>query len=96
VKRVGGVDSGHNSRFVTEGGAMRRGKAPRFRHPLGSRRRWREVSVLDNVNGVQFGTGLLVVLVAALLLLLDILESGVAGAMLIIGVGLVAASGNWT
>jgi hypothetical protein len=51
---------------------------------------------LDNVNGVQFGTGLLVVLVAALLLLLDILESGVAGAMLIIGVGLVAASGNWT
>jgi len=58
-------------------------------------RRWKEVGVLDNVNGVQFGLGVLVVLVAALLLLVGVLESGVAGAMLIIAIGLIAASGKW-
>ena len=51
--------------------------------------------MLDNVNGVQFGLGVLVVLVAALLLLVGVLESGVAGAMLIIAIGLIAASGKW-
>ncbi len=50
--------------------------------------------VLDNVNGVQFGLGVLVVLVAALLLV-GVLEAGVAGAMLIIAIGLIAASGKW-
>jgi hypothetical protein len=60
----------------------------------GSRRRREEVSVLDNVNRVQFSLGLLVVLVAAALLLLDVIESGVAGAMGIIGIGLIAASGR--
>lgn len=60
----------------------------------GSRRRREEVSVLDNVNRVQFSLGLLVVFVAAALLLLDVIESGVAGAMGIIGLGLIAASGR--
>jgi len=39
--------------------------------------------------------GLLVVLVAVLLLLVGVFESGVAGAMLIIAIGLIAASGKW-
>ena len=43
--------------------------------------------MLDNVNRVQFSLGLLVVFVAAALLLLDVIESGVAGAMGIIGLG---------
>jgi hypothetical protein len=42
--------------------------------------------VLDNVNKVQFGLGLLVVLVAASLLLLDVLESGAAIAVGFIGI----------
>ena len=62
---------------------------------VGGWRRSKEVAVLDSVNGVLFGLGLLVVLVAVLLLLVGVLESGVAGAMLIIAIGLVSASGNW-
>ena len=50
--------------------------------------------MLDNVNRIQFGLGLLVVLVAAALLLLDVFESGVAGGIGIIGIGLIAASGR--
>jgi hypothetical protein len=57
-------------------------------------RRREDVPVLDNVNRVQFSLGLLVVLIAAALLLLDVIESGVAGAMGIIGIGLIAASGR--
>jgi len=49
--------------------------------------------VLDNVNKVQFGLGLLVVLVAASLLLLDVLESGAAIAVGFIGIVLISASG---
>ena len=47
-----------------------------------------------NVNKTMFGLGLLIVLIAATLLLLDVIESGVAGAIGIIGIGLLAASGS--
>ena len=50
--------------------------------------------MLDSVNRIQFGLGLLGVLIAAALLLLDVIESGVAGAIGIIGLGLIAASGR--
>jgi hypothetical protein len=50
--------------------------------------------VFDNVNRIQFGLGLLVVLVAAALLLLDVIESGIAGGIGIIGIVLLAASGK--
>ena len=53
----------------------------------------KEVPMLDNVNKVQFGLGLLVVLVAASLLLLDVLESGAAIAVGFIGIVLISASG---
>jgi len=52
-----------------------------------------ESQMLDNVNKVQFGLGLLVVLVAASLLLLDVLESGAAIAVGFIGIVLISASG---
>ena len=51
---------------------------------------------MDHVNQILFSTGLLVVVVGAALLLVGVIESGVVGAMLIIGIGLIAASGNWT
>jgi hypothetical protein len=53
-----------------------------------------ESRMLDNVNTIQFGLGLLVVLVAASLLLLDVLESGAAIAIGIIGIVLISASGR--
>lgn len=53
-----------------------------------------EVSVLNNVNRIQFGLGFLVVLIAAVLLLLDVVESGVAIAIALIGIVLIAASGR--
>ncbi|MDH3260160.1 MAG: hypothetical protein OEM84_04220 [Acidimicrobiia bacterium] len=49
--------------------------------------------MLDNVNKIQFGLGLLVVLVAAGLLLADVLESGAAMGFGFIGIVLIAASG---
>jgi hypothetical protein len=53
-----------------------------------------ESRMLDNVNTIQFGLGLLVVLVAASLLLLDVLESGAAIAIGFIGIVLISASGR--
>jgi hypothetical protein len=52
-----------------------------------------ESRMLDNVNKIQFGLGLLVVLVAASLLLLDVLESGAAIGAGFIGIVLISASG---
>jgi hypothetical protein len=49
-----------------------------------------------NVNKTMFGLGLLIVLIAAALLLLDVIESGVAAAIGILGIGLIAASGRRT
>ena len=53
----------------------------------------KEVPMLNNVNKIQFGLGLLVVLVAAGLLLADVLESGAALGVGFIGIVLIAASG---
>ena len=53
----------------------------------------KEVPMLDNVNKIQFGLGLLIVLVAAGLLLADVLESGAALGVGFIGIVLIAASG---
>ena len=52
-----------------------------------------ESRMLDNVNKIQFGLGLLVVLVAAGLLLADVLESGAAIGLGFIGIVLISASG---
>jgi len=49
--------------------------------------------MLDNVNKIQFGLGLLVVLVVAGLLLADVLESGAAAGFGFIGIVLISASG---
>ena len=53
-----------------------------------------ESRMLDNVNKIQFGLGLLVVLVAAGLLLADALEPGAAIGLGFIGVVLISASGR--
>ena len=53
----------------------------------------KEVPMLDNVNKIQFGLGLLVVVVAAGLLLADVLESGAAAGFGFVGIILIAASG---
>jgi len=45
-------------------------------------------------NKTMFVLGLLVVLIAAALLLLNVIDSGVAAAIGILGIGLIAASGN--
>lgn len=50
--------------------------------------------MLNNVNRLQFGLGLLVILIAAALLLLNVIQSGVAGMIGITGIGLIAASGK--
>ena len=50
--------------------------------------------MFDNLNRVQFGLGLLVVLVAASLLLLDAIESGVALVVGLLGIILLATSGR--
>ena len=49
--------------------------------------------MFDNLNRVQFRLGLLVVLVAASLLLLDAIESGVALVVGLLGIILLATSG---
>lgn len=48
--------------------------------------------MLDNVNKIQFGLGLLVVLAAAGLLLANVLESGAAIGLGFIGIVLISAS----
>jgi hypothetical protein len=50
--------------------------------------------MLDNVNKIQMGLGLLVVVIAAILLLLDVLESGAAAGLGFIGIVLMAGSGR--
>jgi hypothetical protein len=52
-----------------------------------------ERRMLDNVNKIQLGLGLLVVVIAASLLLLDVLESGAAAGFGFIGIVLISASG---
>ena len=52
--------------------------------------------MLDNVNRTQFGLGLLAVLIAAAVSLTDAIQAGAGGALLLIGIGLIAVSGNWT
>jgi len=47
-----------------------------------------------NINKTMFGLGLLVALTAAALLLLGVIESGVAAAIGMLGIGLIAASGR--
>lgn len=46
------------------------------------------------MNKTLFVIGLLVVVVAASLLVLDVIESGVAALIGIVGIGLIAASGS--
>jgi hypothetical protein len=46
------------------------------------------------LNKTLFALGLLIVLAAAALLLLDLIESGPAAAVGILGIGLIAASGR--
>jgi FtsH-binding integral membrane protein len=46
------------------------------------------------MNKTLFAMGLLIVGVAAVLLLMDVIESGVAAAIGIVGIGLIAASGS--
>ena len=47
-----------------------------------------------NINKTMFGLGLLIALVAATLLFLGVIESGVAAAIGMLGIGLIAASGR--
>lgn len=47
-----------------------------------------------HINKSMFGLGLLIALAAVMLLVLDVIESGVAAAIGIIGIGLIAASGR--
>jgi small-conductance mechanosensitive channel len=46
------------------------------------------------MNKILFVLGLIIVAIAALLLLLDVIESGVAAAIGILGIGLIATSGR--
>lgn len=46
-----------------------------------------------NINKTVFGLGLSIALVAATLLFLGVIESGVAALIGIVGIGLIAASG---
>lgn len=46
------------------------------------------------INKTLFAIGLLIVGVAAVLLLMNVIESGVAAAIGIVGIGLIAASGR--
>jgi FtsH-binding integral membrane protein len=46
------------------------------------------------MNKTLFAIGLLIVGVAVVLLLMDVIESGVAAAIGIVGIGLIAASGR--
>lgn len=47
-----------------------------------------------NINMTLFGLGLLIALGAATLLFFGVIESGVAAAIGIVGIGLIAASGR--
>ena len=47
-----------------------------------------------NINKTLFGLGLLIALGAATLLFLGIIESGIAAAIGMLGIGLIAASGR--
>ena len=47
-----------------------------------------------NVNKTMFGLGLLIVLVTGTLLVMNVIESGVAAAIGMLGIGLIAASGR--
>ena len=47
-----------------------------------------------NINKTMFGLGLLVALVAATLLFLGVIESGVATAIGMLGIGLIAVLGR--
>lgn len=47
-----------------------------------------------NVNITMFGLGLLIVLVVSTLLVMDVIESGIAAAVGMLGIGLIAASGG--
>jgi hypothetical protein len=47
-----------------------------------------------NINKTMFGLGLLIALVAATLLVLGVIESGVAALIGMVGIGLIAASGR--
>ncbi len=47
-----------------------------------------------NVNKTMFGLGLSIVLLAAALLMLGVIESGIAGAIGMIGIALLATSGG--
>ncbi len=49
--------------------------------------------MLEDVNRIRFGMGLLLVFVAASLLLMDVLESGAAAGVGFIGIVLISASG---
>jgi hypothetical protein len=49
--------------------------------------------MLDDVNKIQLGLGLLVVVITTILLLLDVLESGAAAGFGFIGIVLIAGSG---
>lgn len=53
-------------------------------------KRGKEISI----NKTLFAIGLLIAGVAAVLLLMDVIESGVAAAIGIVGIGLIAASGR--
>ncbi|HEY7506535.1 MAG TPA: hypothetical protein VH621_02930 [Nitrososphaera sp.] len=46
------------------------------------------------INKTLFAIGLLIVGIAVVLLLMDVIESGVAAAIGIVGIGLIAASGR--
>jgi FtsH-binding integral membrane protein len=46
------------------------------------------------INKTLFAIGLLIVGIAVVLLLMDVIESGVAAAIGILGIGLIAASGR--
>ena len=45
-----------------------------------------------NINKTVFGLGLLIALIAAALLFLGVIESGIAAVIGIVGIGLIAAS----
>ena len=47
-----------------------------------------------NINKTLFGLGLLIAFIAATLLVLGLIESGVAAAIGMLGIGLIAASGR--
>lgn len=52
-----------------------------------------ELRMLDDVNKIQLGLGLLVVVITTISLLLDVLESGAAAGFGFIGIVLIAGSG---